>query len=160
MRRHLGVKVPVSDLADEYEIQPSLITLWIKWSITSNAGPRAPNCQPNSLLRWLELSTSKFHPWSNAWQGQRTQRPADARLVVGGLGEAGNPRLPRLSSAGGLPQPDLHNARRRHRGGQSVQRLSRAQTSQTTRSGMAETRAKRHWFCVAATSCTGNYGNR
>lgn len=30
VRRHLGDKVPVSDLADEYEIQPSLIYLWIK----------------------------------------------------------------------------------------------------------------------------------
>lgn len=30
VRRHLADKVPVSDLADEYDIQPSLIYLWIK----------------------------------------------------------------------------------------------------------------------------------
>lgn len=30
VRRHLGDKVPVSDLADEYQVQPSLIYLWVK----------------------------------------------------------------------------------------------------------------------------------
>ena len=30
VRRHLADKVPVSDLADEYLIQPSLIYLWIR----------------------------------------------------------------------------------------------------------------------------------
>jgi transposase-like protein len=30
VRRHLADKVPVSDLADEYKIQPSVIYLWIK----------------------------------------------------------------------------------------------------------------------------------
>ncbi len=30
VRRHLADKVPVSDLADEYQIQPSQIYLWIK----------------------------------------------------------------------------------------------------------------------------------
>jgi len=30
VRRYLGDKVPVSDLADEYQIQPSLIYLWVK----------------------------------------------------------------------------------------------------------------------------------
>ncbi len=30
VRRHLADKVPVSDLADEYKIQPGLIYLWIK----------------------------------------------------------------------------------------------------------------------------------
>lgn len=29
-RRHQGDKVPVSDLADEYQIQPSMIYLWVK----------------------------------------------------------------------------------------------------------------------------------
>lgn len=28
LRRHLGDKVPVSDLCDEYQIQPSLFYLW------------------------------------------------------------------------------------------------------------------------------------
>ena len=30
VRRHLGDKVPVGDLADEYQMQPSLIYLWVK----------------------------------------------------------------------------------------------------------------------------------
>ncbi|MEQ8784930.1 MAG: transposase [Pirellulaceae bacterium] len=30
VRRHLADKVPVSDLADEYQIQPSMIYLWTK----------------------------------------------------------------------------------------------------------------------------------
>lgn len=30
VRRHLSGKVPVSDLADELQVQPSLIHLWIK----------------------------------------------------------------------------------------------------------------------------------
>src|SRR5690606_3617694 len=30
VRRHLADKVPVSDLADEYQVQPSLIYLWIR----------------------------------------------------------------------------------------------------------------------------------
>lgn len=30
VRRHLADKVPVSDLADEYHIQPSQIYLWVK----------------------------------------------------------------------------------------------------------------------------------
>lgn len=30
VRRHLADKVPVSDLADEYQIQPSVIYLWVK----------------------------------------------------------------------------------------------------------------------------------
>jgi len=30
VRRHLADKIPVSDLADEYQVQPSQIYLWIK----------------------------------------------------------------------------------------------------------------------------------
>ena len=30
VRRHLSEKVPVSDLADELQVQPSMIHLWIK----------------------------------------------------------------------------------------------------------------------------------
>ena len=30
VRRHLADKVPVSDLADEYHLPPSLIYLWVK----------------------------------------------------------------------------------------------------------------------------------
>jgi transposase-like protein len=30
VRRHLADKVPVSDLADEFDLQPSLIHLWVR----------------------------------------------------------------------------------------------------------------------------------
>ncbi len=46
------------------------------WSTTSATGPSGPNCQPRRCLRWLELGTSKFHPWQAALRpGQRAQRP-------------------------------------------------------------------------------------
>lgn len=37
LRRHLADKVPVSDLCDEYEIQPSVLYGWLK-QLTSNLG--------------------------------------------------------------------------------------------------------------------------
>src|SRR5262249_30229469 len=41
--------------------------------------------------------------------------------------EAGHPRLPRPLPPGGLPPPDLHDARPGHRGLQPLQRLPRPQ---------------------------------
>ena len=57
-------------------------------------------------------------------EGQRAQRLGSPRLLAGGLGEAGHHRLPSEEPAGGLPAADVHDARRRHRGGESVQRLA------------------------------------
>jgi transposase-like protein len=46
VRRHLGDKVPVSDLADELNVQPSLIHLWIKQVLEQAEkafqGPKGP----------------------------------------------------------------------------------------------------------------------
>jgi len=59
-------------------------------------------------------------------EGQRTQWLDSPRLLVGGLGETGHPRLPPALSAGGLPAPDLHDAGCRHRGRQPGQRVAGA----------------------------------
>ena len=77
-------------------------------------------------------------PSSPHWVGQRRwPRPSarsrtsggggrDGRLVAGGLGE-GDPRLPCRAPAGGLSAAGLHDARRRRRGRQPLQRLPGAQ---------------------------------
>ena len=57
--------------------------------------------------------------------GQRAQRRDPQRLVARALGEAGDPRLPRPVSPGGLSATGLHEARRRRRRRQPLERLSR-----------------------------------
>ena len=59
--------------------------------------------------------------------GQRTQRLAAARLLVGGMGKASHHRLLSPASAGRLSSPDLHDARRRHCGGLAHERLASAE---------------------------------
>jgi transposase len=45
VRRHLGDELPVSDLADEYQIQTSLIDLWVKQLLDQAERPfRQPVC--------------------------------------------------------------------------------------------------------------------
>ena len=59
VRRHLGDKVPVSDLADEYLIQPSLIYLWVKQTLDQverrigqgRGATRAPTQRPRPKAR-------------------------------------------------------------------------------------------------------------
>ena len=61
------------------------------------------------------------------WQGQRAQRLDSARLVAGGLGEAGDRSLLLRVSAGGLPPAGVYDARPRCGGGQPVERLPRVE---------------------------------
>ena len=52
VRRHLGDKVPVSDLADEYQIQPSQIYLWVKQVLDqAERAFRQPNGQRGRAAR-------------------------------------------------------------------------------------------------------------
>ncbi|MFM9115000.1 MAG: transposase [Planctomycetota bacterium] len=92
VRRHLGDKVPVSDLADEYQIQPSLIYLWIK--------------------QVLDQAERAFQP-SPGKHGRPARDPKDQKIAVLEARVAqqqaklvqkneGHPRLPRTSSTGGL----------------------------------------------------------
>jgi len=58
--------------------------------------------------------------------GQCAQRLGAARLLARGLGEAGDRGILSSASAGGLPASDVHDARWRHRGRESLLDLSRA----------------------------------
>ena len=80
------------------------------------------------FVGWLGIAPSKFHDWRRPLrQGQRAQRLDSARLVAGGLGEAGDPSLLLRVSAGGLPAAGVHDARPRRGGGQPVERLPRVE---------------------------------
>jgi hypothetical protein len=64
-------------------------------------------------------------------QGERAQRLGSPRFLAGGLGEAGHHRLPSEEPAGRLPAADVHDAGRRHCGGEPDQRLAGAGASGT-----------------------------
>src|SRR6266404_2036214 len=64
-------------------------------------------------------------------EGERAQRLGSPRLLAGGLGEAGHHRLSSEEPAGGLPPAHVHDARRRHRGGESDQRMARVGAGRT-----------------------------
>src|SRR6266566_1399567 len=55
---------------------------------------------------------------------QRAQWLGSPGLLAGGVGEAGDHRVPSEEPAGGLPAADLHDAGRRYRGGESGQRVA------------------------------------
>src|SRR5438552_6831427 len=65
------------------------------------------------------------------WSRERTQRLGSPGLLAGGLGEAGDRRLSSEEPVGGLPAADLHDAGRRYRGGESIQRVAGAGASRT-----------------------------
>src|ERR1035437_9186934 len=52
---------------------------------------------------------------------QRTQRLGSPGLLARGLGKAGNRQFPFEESVGGLSATDVHDAGRRHRGGEPVE---------------------------------------
>src|SRR3989442_2074209 len=62
---------------------------------------------------------------------QRAQWLGSPGLLAGGVGEAGDHRVPSEEPAGGLPAADLHDAGRRHRGGEPGQRMARAEPGGT-----------------------------
>jgi hypothetical protein len=77
VRRHLSGKVPISDLADEFGVQPSQIHTW---ATNGDVGPRyllsipaaiAPNSTP---LRWL----SKIRLRGQTAHADETERDDDA----------------------------------------------------------------------------------
>ena len=55
---------------------------------------------------------------------QRAQRLGSPGFLAGGLGEAGDHQFSFEEPAGGLPAADVHDAGRRYRGGESVERLA------------------------------------
>jgi type I restriction enzyme R subunit len=64
-------------------------------------------------------------------QGERAQRLGSPRFLAGGLGEAGDHRLPFEEPAGRLSAADVYDAGRRHCGGESEQCLAVAGASGT-----------------------------
>ena len=67
VRRHLAGKVPVSDLADEFGIQPSLIHTWVKQvldqaekALERSSGPRRTDqAKDGKIARLEEKITTK-----------------------------------------------------------------------------------------------------
>ena len=67
VRRHLADKVPVSDLADEFNIQPSLIHTWVKQVLDQaekaferSSGPRRTDlAKDGKIVRLEEKITTK-----------------------------------------------------------------------------------------------------
>ena len=51
LRRHLQDKVPVSDLCDEYKIQPSVFYTWQRQLLENIASALEPNGRGRSLAR-------------------------------------------------------------------------------------------------------------
>ena len=51
VRRHIGEKIPVSDLAEELQVQPSLIHLWVK-QVLGPGGEGVPAVEPQGSQGW------------------------------------------------------------------------------------------------------------
>ena len=60
VRRHLAEKVPVSDLADEFGVQPSQIHTWVK-QVLDQAEKASERVLPRASER--ERSRSTIPPW-------------------------------------------------------------------------------------------------
>ncbi len=70
IKEHLINGVPISELCDQHQLQP---TVFYRWS------PRIPISQ-QQILNWIGMSTSKFNDWEQRY-GQRNQH--NARLPKG-----------------------------------------------------------------------------
>ena len=81
LRRHLADKVPVSDLCDEYQIQPTLFYLWQRQALEHlsvalsegrTAGIRPPRCRP---------SGPGSSPWKRAWRRRIRSSPRSRKSI-------------------------------------------------------------------------------
>ena len=98
---------------------------------SSSSAHWAGRTEPSGLCGWSAgwgSPPSKFSRWSRRL-GTPNEHNAShpPRLLAGGLGEGRHRRLPRPLSLGRLSAAGLHDARRRRRGRQPLQRLPRAQ---------------------------------
>ena len=72
VRRHLGDKVPVSDLAEELGVQPTLIHSWVKQVLdhaarafersAASGGPRTPGTKGSPNWKRSFLERTKWWP--------------------------------------------------------------------------------------------------
>src|SRR5213593_68655 len=81
---------------------------------------------------------------------QRAQRLGSPGLLAGGLGEAGDHRVPSEEPAGRVPAADLHDAGCRYRGGESGQRMAGVEPVGTAAEMELESLEERDWFRAAA----------
>src|ERR1017187_7907340 len=77
---------------------------------------------------------------------QRAQRLGSPGLLARGLGKAGNHQFPFEESVGGLSPADVHDAGRRHRGGEPVERVAGIGESGATEEMEGEAIEERHWI--------------
>lgn len=87
VRRHLADKVPVSDLADEYHLQPSLIYLWVKQVLDQAERafqqPRGKRPKPDPKFAQLERRAAQLE----AQLAQRDAKLAQKNEVIAELME-------------------------------------------------------------------------
>ena len=96
-------------------------------SSSSGTGPAAPVFR-FALGRMAGDRPEQIQPLEPpARHSQPAQRHGPPRFLAGGLGEGRDHRLPRPLPLGGISAVGLHDARRRRRGRQPLQRLPRAQ---------------------------------
>ena len=77
------------------------------------------------FIGWLDITASKFYDWRERYGKVNEHNgwvPRD--FLAGGLGKAGHHRLPFEEPTGRVLAADVHDAGRRHCGGESVQRLA------------------------------------
>jgi len=111
VRRHLADNVPVSDLADEFGVQPSQIHMWVKQAGRKGVRAIRSRCEARALARARRL---KHCGWNGAGASgvtvarwlfssvHRLQRQA-ARALRSNHGAAIGHRM----APGGLPGPAL-----------------------------------------------------
>src|SRR5438034_11297705 len=81
---------------------------------------------------------------------QRAQRLGSPGLLAGGLGEAGDHRIPSEEPSGRLPAADLHDDGCRYRGGESGQRMAGVEPGGTAAEMEPESIDDRDWLRAAA----------
>jgi transposase len=142
LRRHLLEKVPISELCDNNGLQPTVFYRWQKEFFEYGAAAFQPKARPNHsaeqeridyLLKKIQTKDEVLaelmaehvalkrvarhhrHPATSGWR----------------IGRSRPYRLPSEEPAGRLPAADVHDAGRRHCGGEPDQRLAGAGTSGT-----------------------------
>ena len=83
------------------------------------------------FIVWLNITASKFYDWRERYgKGNEHNGWVPPRLLAGGLGKAGHHRLSSGQPIGRLPAAHIHDARRRHRGSESDERMARDSAEQ------------------------------
>lgn len=157
LRRHLVDKAAVSDLCDEYKIQPSLFYGWqrqllenMETVLDGGQGRRADgvgHIPVRSVARRIARQVLRLA--NPPQEGQRAQREAAARSLDRGLGAPGGRRLSRRPPPRRLSAPHVHDARRGPGGPQPLHRVPRAPCCRATGPVASNAIEERHRHSVA-----------